>query len=107
MVGYESEMFRAWGAFSDGLGPLGGRTTPALTYDTEYAFTGRVEALLAGDWKQFGDWTSFPNQEYAIMVGGGAHYEVDEYGTAALETETFRWTADVGVEGPSSRCRSM
>lgn len=99
MVGYKSDMFRAWGAFSNGLGSNSGTTAPALSYDTEYAFTGRVEVLIAGDWNQFGDWTSWQGEEYAVMIGGGAHYECDEYGTAALETKTFRWTVDVGVEG--------
>jgi hypothetical protein len=98
---YSADRWRFMGAISDGgLGSLGGATASALTYDTEYALTARVEWLVEGTWAQFGDWTSFNGEEFAFLLGGGVHWQESEYGESAMgaETEVFRWTADASLE---------
>lgn len=98
---YSAEQWKFMAAYTDGgLGSLGGATASAVTYDTEYAFTARVEWLAAGDWKQFGDWTSFNGEEFAFLLAGGIHWQSDEYGETAMgpEVETFRWTVDASME---------
>ena len=89
--------------------------TPALAQDTEFAITARVEALLAGSWGQFKDFTSWPDETTAVMIGAAVHYERDEFGTGDGlfvdadadglddtpnddELETLAFTADVSLE---------
>lgn len=93
------EQFRFAGAFSDGFAS---RNSNAITMPvSEYALTGRAEVLLGGTWKQFGDFTSMPGgtDEVGILIGGAAHYQMDDYGTVAVEVERFTWTLDGSVEG--------
>ncbi|MEE9129055.1 MAG: porin [Phycisphaerales bacterium] len=89
--------------------------TPALAEDTEFAITTRAEALLAGSWDQFKDFTSWPNETTAVMIGAAVHYEQDEFGTGDGlfvdadadglddtpnndELETLAFTADLSLE---------
>jgi len=89
--------------------------TPALVEDTEFAVTARVEALLAGSWGQFKDFTSWPDETTAVMIGAAVHYEQEEFGTGDGlfidanadgiddtfnddELETLTFTADVSLE---------
>jgi hypothetical protein len=98
---YSADQWKFMGAYTDGgLGSLAGATASAMTYDTEYAFTARVEWLAAGEWKQFDDWTSFPGEEFGFLLGGAVHWQCDEYGETLMgpEVETFRWTVDASME---------
>lgn len=89
--------------------------TPGLAQDTEFAITARVEALLAGSWGQFKDFTSWPDEGPAVLIGAAVHYERDEFGTGDGlfvdadadglddtpnddELETLAFTADVSLE---------
>ena len=89
--------------------------TPALTEDTEFAITARAEALLAGSWGQFKDFTSWAEETTAVMIGAAVHYERDEFGTGDGlfvdadgdglddtanddELETLAFTADLSLE---------
>ncbi|MDY7108625.1 MAG: porin [Planctomycetota bacterium] len=84
---------------------FGNDDTAALEEETEFALTGRIEWLAAGDWKQFRDYTSWSDEGFALMLGAAAHYEKDEYGTVAgPEEETFTWTIDVGAEFGGAGC---
>lgn len=95
-LSWEGERFAAYGLISDGFG---NDDTAALDEDTEIALTGRVEWLAAGGWKQFRDFTSWSDDEFGLLLGAAAHYEKDEYGTAAgPEEETFTWTIDGSAE---------
>ncbi|MCA9295526.1 MAG: hypothetical protein KC983_03395 [Phycisphaerales bacterium] len=98
-LGWTGEQVRVFAAFSDGFAS---RNSAALTMPiSEYAFTGRAEVLLGGTWKQFDDFTSMPGStnEVGVMLGGAAHYQMDDYGTVATEVERFTWTLDGSVEG--------
>ena len=92
----EGERFAVYGLISDGFD---NDDTAALDEDTEIAITGRVEWLAAGTWKQFRDFTSWSDDEFGLLLGAAAHYEKDEYGTAAgPEEETFTWTIEASAE---------
>jgi hypothetical protein len=96
MIHGDWDQFRFSATFSDGLG---GANTPALAYDTEWAFTGRGEIMFAGTWDQFNDFTSWRGEEFGLMVGAAAHYQDMEYGTpAGPEVTTLGLTADVSIE---------
>ena len=98
---YSADQWKFMAACTDGgLGSLAGATASAMTYDTEYAFTARVEWLAAGTWSQFADWTSFNGEEFGFLLGGAIHWQADEYGETLMgpEVETFRWTVDASME---------
>lgn len=95
-MSYTADQFRFYVAYSDGFMTA---NTAALGYDTEWAFTGRAEVLLAGKWSQFRDFTSFKGEEFGFQLGGAAHYEKAEVGTAAgPEEKMFTWTVDAMLE---------
>lgn len=95
-LSWAGEQFRWAAAFSDGFGAS---NSSALAYDTEWAFTGRVEFLAAGGWDQFKDFTSWQGEDYGVMIGAAAHYQKEEYGTFMTdELELLTYTVDVSVE---------
>jgi len=72
-----------------------GANTGALARTTEYAFIGRVDFLASGSWRQFRDFTSWSNEDFGLLLGAGAAWQRDEFGTTDDgEVEVFRWTVD-------------
>lgn len=65
---------------------------------TDFALTGRIDILLAGDWKQYKDFTSWPGEEMFAYIGGAVHYEVGETGDSLENDKYLMWTVDGGVE---------
>lgn len=53
-------------------------STVALAADVEYAWTARYEHLLAGNWRQFEDFTSPMDEEFALMLGAAMHIQRTE-----------------------------
>jgi hypothetical protein len=97
-LAWKGERIGAAVAYSDDIDGIGGITAPALAYDTEYAFTARVEGLLQGGWNQFSDFTSFRGDEFGALLGAAVHWQSSEYGTPDYETEILRWTVDASLE---------
>jgi len=107
MLNYKSDALRGNVTYSDG-----GRTwnTPAMTppgsttgtlpwqLSNEYAFTGRFEWLLSGNWSDASDFESWQGSDPVLVLGGGAHYQVGEYGTDDPEIKLFQWTLDANVK---------
>lgn len=77
-LAYSNEHFKAAFMFHDGFNS---DNTQALDELTEFAFTARAEHLVAGNWGQFNDFTSFNGEEFALLIGAAIHVEADEYGT--------------------------
>ncbi len=107
-IAYAGDVLRASAMYHDGFGS---DNTGWHLADTEFALTGRAEALLAGSWKQFDDFTSFRGDDFGFMIGAAAHYQKGEYGfagappaplsgtfTAGMEETEFMWTVDASVE---------
>ncbi|MCH8822507.1 MAG: hypothetical protein IH984_03265 [Planctomycetes bacterium] len=110
-LNYADDVFRASFAFSDagednlgGFNLIGNTSTnsPALTEDTEFAITSRLEFLLAGSWSQFNDFTSRTDEEFGMLFGIGGHIQRDESNGALSirrnEERWVAWTADLSVE---------
>lgn len=93
---YLGEQFHFTACISDGAN---NPNSAWSNYDTEWALTGRVEVLFAGNWDQFKDFTSWQGEEFGFMLGAAAHYQSAEYGTAANdEIEVFLGTIDASAE---------
>ncbi len=88
------------GMLNDGSGS--GVTTFAGG-ESDIGFTSRVERKFGDGWARFGDETSFPGQEPALLLGAAWHFALGE-GDAdgdGVQAESFveaRWTADASFE---------
>jgi len=99
MAIYEQEHFRVGAALSDGLGAIGGTDVPALTADTDWSVTARIEGTVGeGDWLRYDDYTTWDGMNPGVYLGAAIHWEQSEFGTAAVESEVFRWTFDVETQ---------
>ena len=94
MVSYRADAFRAAAAYVNDLNAVDanwGANSPS----DEFAFTGRVEFLLGGNWGQFDNAQSFRGEEMGIRVGGGMNWaDSNNPGTS----DVFGATADVTVD---------
>lgn len=97
-LSYTDEAFRAFFAFSDGFGS---RNTSFGGDPADYALTGRVEFMWAGDWNQYSEFTSKRGSPYFGAIGAAAHFEdsPDVKGTVAGNTESFLYTVDAMTKG--------
>lgn len=96
-LGWASDNFRGQVMFTDGADSANTDWTDA---DHQYALAGRVEFLVAGNWKQFDDMTSWRGSEYGCKIGAALYTDGDGDGAAdGDDTNTSGVTVDVGVEG--------
>lgn len=65
---------------------------------TDIALTTRGELLLAGDWKQFKDFASWPGDDFGLMIGGAFDYELGETGDVIDQPDVLEYTADLSAE---------
>ncbi len=114
-VEWELDAFRATAFYGDGfrasrVGPTtgsgamsdfgGSYLTDFQTNDTDWAFAGRAEFKLAGEWKQFRDFTSFRGDDFGMLLGFGAmgqNLRPNDANSAGVE-DMFALTADLAVD---------
>lgn len=111
MLTYKNDDFRISGSIDDGFdngdfaGGAGNLDLDAAnrgwqTEDVEGSFSIRGEYLIAGEWKQFKDFTSKRGSETGMMAGFALHYQKNEFGTASgPEEEILAITGDFSWEG--------
>ncbi len=99
MFGYQDDSFAVHLAFSDGVGST--LTAFNSAAEADFAFTGRVDVKLEGDWERFDDFTSWRGDDLAARVGGAFHWETtgDTNPAAASSTDFYMYTLDGAVEG--------
>ena len=90
VTGSEASYFYNKGAFG----------TPALDrYNTDWTLMARYSRKHAGAWSQFNQFTSPPEEEFALASGLGAYYlrSQEESGTTSTDPQVKEWglTADV------------
>ncbi len=101
---YANDTVDFWVSFNDGAtqsltGFNAGNLNTNFTTDlVEWAFTARIEAVLAGQKAQFNDYTSWSNDETGFLLGAAIHWQDGEYGTGAEEVKSFSWTIDASAE---------
>lgn len=94
VVGFNGDMFRAVLSFNDGAQDTGGWNSPWNQPTTQYAFTGRADLKVAGDWKQYDTLTSFRGEEFGLFFGAGAHYQSGDSVGGAPRLDLFQWSVD-------------
>jgi len=94
MVSYKADAFRAAAADVNGLDQVD-EEWGAGSPEAEFAFTGRAEFLLGGNWGQFDNAQSFRGEEMGIRVGGGMNWADSNTDGAS---DVFGATADVTVD---------
>jgi phosphate-selective porin OprO and OprP len=96
-IGFEGEAFRFAAAFSDGF--RAANTDYTSDGEADWALTGRLEWKWAGDWRQFRDFTSFPDSPYAGMIGFAAHYQQGGDTAGTEDLDAWGATIDLSMEG--------
>ena len=91
-----------------GVNPLGGAqgggfNRSALARSVEYAWTARLEYLVAGSWNQFSDFTSPIGENFGLLLGVAGHYQRSEAGLlgfapAQQNSNWVGYTVDASLE---------
>jgi len=96
ILSYEGERFRAHGMVNDGAG---GDRVDFAANNVDFAFTGRAEGRIAGNWSQLKDpGTAWSGEETGLFLGGAVHYEVGETGEDTVNGDFVLWTVDATYE---------
>jgi hypothetical protein len=112
-LGWNNDMLRVMASYNDGannanLGSVSGTNVAGVSGNSgvgfaQWAFTGRIEAMLSGNWAQFDNLTSMRGEGSGILVGGGINWQrggqqiVTGSNTPAngnADGEFFSWTID-------------
>ena len=99
---YHADDLRGQISWNDGASTLNGDFNSPN--DADYAFTGRAEWRLAGEWSQFDDFSGWRGQKSAGMIGAAFHYQdgghtgTGNSGTTA-DMSILALTADLSLEG--------
>lgn len=94
---YQGEAFRFGGAFTDGFSTVNSDFDSSA--EADYALTGRAEFRLAGDWKQFDQFTSWRESKFGAMLGGAVHWQDGGETGGTVESELFAYTIDASLAG--------
>lgn len=94
---YDGDRARFAGAFSDGLNTL--NTDFDASTEADYALTSRVDLRLAGDWKQFADFTSWRGSDFGAMLGAAAHWQSGGSTGGTTDRDVLQYTVDLSLEG--------
>jgi hypothetical protein len=98
------ERTRLYLSLNDGVrsGDPGGIGNDFASDMTDFAVTARADLMLAGDWKQYADFSAWSGEEFAAFVGAAMHYEIAETGdaqTASPGVDSFiTYTVDGSLE---------
>ncbi len=93
-LAYAVERFRAQAAIHDGSYSSG---TDFNNDRTDTAVVGRIEYVAAGNFKQFGDFTSWSGDEFGLLLGAALAYDIGESGGADV-ADVFKYTLDASAE---------
>jgi len=101
--GYEMDNMRFMGGAFDGLGgqnsfgtgsSFDSQNTNWNNTKTNYAFAGRADFKISGDWSQFDDFSSAKGTEAGMMAGVAMIYQRANWNSALNGNKTFGITGD-------------
>ncbi len=91
MLRYETDHWRTFLAAMD--------ASPQLYQDENWIYAARGEWLLWGRWKDLKDYTSFPDQDPVMTLGGGLLQQLFQPHIVGQANERLlRWTVDLSAE---------
>jgi hypothetical protein len=93
---YQGEEIRFWLGFSDGLRSA---NTDLEEDPADWAFTGRGEFKFAGDWAEFGSFTSARGKDLSGKFAIAAHYQGSENEPGSTDAKVLAYTTDVMLKG--------
>lgn len=97
-LSYKGDSFRGWAMLNDGL--KASNTNFTSESESDYALTGRVEFMWAGDdWKRFDRLSSWRENEYAGMIGAAVHYQDGGETLGTTDQSTLVYTIDSLTQG--------
>jgi hypothetical protein len=74
VLGIQQDWWRTWASYNDGGGNRSIQVIQTKNL-TEYALTGRLELLMAGQWAQFKDMQGWVGSDFAAAVGGAINWQ--------------------------------
>ncbi len=92
---YGADRWAAMAMVHDGTGA---KNSAFASDRTDFAVAARGEVLLAGEWGQFKDFASWPDEEFGLLLGAAVDYEVGETGFATDTADLLKYTVDLGAE---------
>lgn len=98
---FQNDCLRVLASFNDGgnnanTSAIIGNNATLGTF-TQYALTGRVEYKIAGDWKQFNDFSSFTGENFAWYIGGAINWQRGGGNNQPVYNNS--WSVGGGVNG--------
>lgn len=97
-LGYKGEQFRGWAMLSDGL--RASNTDFDSDRESDFALTGRVEFMWAGDdWKRFDRMSSWRESGYAGTLGAAVHYQDGGETGGTTDQSILLYTIDSLTQG--------
>lgn len=98
---YQDDTIQFIPVFSDGAGTENTDFGAAPPLQSDFAFTGRLNWKIAGDWNAFNDFTSMQGSKFAAMIGGAVHYQQSANSSVITDTDVdvLLYTIDAQIEG--------
>ena len=94
-LNYTDENWSLKAMVHDGSGQ---KNTSFASDRTDVALSGRAELRLAGEWSQFKDFASWPDEDLGVLLGAAVDYEVGETGFGTDTADLLKYTIDVSAE---------
>ena len=98
----QNDFMRVMSFFTDGRGSGNPGTAKDFFEDrSDFALSTGMDLKLAGDWTQYGDFASWPDEPFAFFIGADLHYEAPETGDSDPNNdlnEFIEWTVDATME---------
>jgi hypothetical protein len=95
MFGYSADMFRVHAAYVNELGRVN-QAWAAGSPGSDWAFAGRAEFKLAGNWANLADAQSWKGEEFSAVIGGGFAIERSDTSSATPWRGTIDATLGFG-----------
>lgn len=93
----EWDAVRSFITFSDGMQARA--TDFDSSREADWAVTGRAEWRFGGNWQRFRDFTSWPGDPLAALIGAGIHTQSGGSTFGSADRDQLQYTVDAAFEG--------
>jgi hypothetical protein len=99
-LSYSADMFRVAAMMHQGSRAANTSWNRPASQAVDFAIAARAEVLVAGNWAQFNDFTTWSTDSTGIMLGAAINYENAASGALNQANDVLRWTVDASLEFP-------